>query len=133
MKKVITFGVYDFFHIGHLNLFLRAKALGDYLTVAVQTSEFIKTYKPDAKIFYSTEERAKIIKNLRCVDKVVLYRNVAEDISEMEFDVFARGPDQNHSGFLAAEAWCKSRGKDVVVLPRTEGISSSDIKNNKLK
>lgn len=133
MKKVITFGVYDFFHIGHLNLFLRARALGDHLTVAVQTSEFIKKYKPDAKIFYSTEERVKMIENLRCVDKVVLYRNVAEDICEMEFDVFARGPDQNHSGFLAAEAWCKKHGKTVVVLPRTEGISSSEIKNNKLK
>ena len=55
MKKVLTFGVFDYFHLGHLRLFENAKKLGDYLIVAVQDGEFILKYKPTAKIFYTTD------------------------------------------------------------------------------
>lgn len=60
MKKVLTVGVFDLLHIGHVNLFRRAKKLGDSLTVAVQCSEVVLKYKPDAKLVYSTEERIYI-------------------------------------------------------------------------
>ena len=60
MKKVITVGVYDYFHIGHLKLFKNAKKLGDYLIVAVQDGDCILKTKPDAKVLYTTEQRIEI-------------------------------------------------------------------------
>lgn len=59
------------------------------------------------------------------MDKVVTYQDVDKDIQDIDFDIFAKGPDQNHEGFKRAENWCKNHGKEVVVIPRTEGISSS--------
>jgi glycerol-3-phosphate cytidylyltransferase-like family protein len=59
------------------------------------------------------------------VDEVVIYRDVDKDIQHIEFDVLAKGPDQNHEGFQRAVDWCKKNGKEVVVIPRTEGISST--------
>lgn len=125
MKRVITFGVYDMLHIGHVLLFKRAKELGDYLIVAVQEDEVIKEYKPDARIVYTTAERVLMVDAVKYVDEVVVYRNVDEDIKNIDFDVFAKGPDQSHKGFLSAEDWCKKNGREVVTIPRTEGISST--------
>lgn len=130
MKKVLTFGVYDYFHLGHLRLFERAKKLGDYLIVAVQDGEFILKYKPDAKVLYTTEQRMEMIAALRMVDEVVTYENVDESIQKIDFDVFAIGGDQNHAGFQRAVAWCEANGKEVIRLERTPGICSSDIKKN---
>lgn len=50
MSKILTFGVYDYFHLGHLRLFKQCKQYGDYLIVAIQNSDYILKYKPDAKI-----------------------------------------------------------------------------------
>ena len=130
MKKVLTFGVFDYFHYGHLKLLERAKALGDYLIVAVQADDEIHKNKPDAKVLYSVEQRMEIIKSLRCVDEVVVYRQVADDIKNIDFDIFARGGDQLHSGFVAAADWCEKNGREVIFLSRTPNISSSQIKNN---
>ncbi len=131
MKKVITFGVFDYFHYGHLRLFERAKKLGDYLIVAIQDGDSILKYKPQAEILYSTEQRIEMISALRLVDEVVVYKNVDETIKEVDFDVFAIGGDQLHDGFNRAVEWCKQNGKEVIRLSRTQGISSSDIKKNK--
>lgn len=128
MKKVLTFGVFDYFHYGHLKLLERAKALGDYLIVAVQADEEIKTNKPNANVLYSVEQRMEIIKSLKCVDEVVIYKQVADDVKKIDFDIFARGEDQLHSGFVAAAEWCGNNGKQVVFLSRTPNISSSQIK-----
>jgi len=125
MKKVFTVGVYDMLHIGHVLLFKRARELGDYLIVAVQESEYIKKYKPSADFVYNTQERIFMVSSLKYVDEVVTYRDVDEIIKEVSFDIFTKGPDQNHAGFQKAEDWCKRNGKDVVVIPRTEGISST--------
>ena len=125
MKRVITFGVYDMLHIGHINLFRRAKELGDYLIVAVQDGDSILKYKPGTGMIYTTEERVYMVSAVRYVDEVVLYKDVDLDIKKHEFDVFARGEDQKHAGFQRAEQWCRQNGKDVVVLTRTEGISST--------
>lgn len=128
MKKVITVGVYDYFHLGHLRLFENAKKLGDYLIVAVQDSDYILKYKPTAKIFYTTEQRIELINSLKVVDEVITYEDVDETIMNTEFDVFAVGEDQVHEGFQRAIKWCKDNGKEVVRLPRTPGICSSSIK-----
>lgn len=125
MKKVLTFGVYDMLHIGHMLLFKRAKALGDYLTVAVQDGDLILKYKPGTEMVYSTDERVFMVSAVRYVDEVVVYKDVDVDIQNLDFDVFAVGQDQNHAGFQRAMQWCRDHGKEVVVLPRTEGISST--------
>lgn len=130
MKKILTVGVYDMLHIGHILLFQHAKELfGDSkLIVAVQDGDFILKYKPNTKMICTTEERLYMVKSIRYVDDVCVYRDVDVDIQNIDFDVFAKGPDQNHSGFQRAVEWCKEHGKEVVVIPRTEGISSTILK-----
>lgn len=116
-------------HIGHILLFKHAKELFPNeeckLIVAVQDGDYILKYKPGTKMIYTTEERMLMVSSIRWVDEVVNYKDVDVDIQNIDFDVFAKGPDQNHAGFQRAIEWCKQNGKEVVVIPRTEGISSS--------
>ena len=128
MKKVLTVGVFDYFHLGHLLLFKQALKYGDYLIVAVQNEEFIHKTKPEAKPFYSTKERIELIQSIEIVDEVITYENVDELLPLVEFDVFAIGEDQNHEGFKRAIIWCEEHGKEIVHLKRTPHVSSSDIK-----
>ena len=128
MKKVITVGVFDYFHLGHLKLFENAKALGDYLIVAVQDGDCILKTKPDAKVLYTTEQRIEIVKALRVVDEVITYDDVDKTLPKVDFDIFAIGGDQTHPGFQRAVKWCEEHGKQVIRLPRTPSICSSDIK-----
>lgn len=128
MKKVLTVGVYDLLHIGHVNLFRNAKAIGDQLIVAVQNSEVVLKYKPTAKLVYTTEERMYMVKAIRFVDDVITYDGVDEIVKTTDFDVFVTGPDQCHEGFQRAIEWCVNHGKSHVVIPRTECISSSWLK-----
>lgn len=133
MKKVLTFGVYDMLHIGHILLFKRIKDMfldeDCCLIVAVQDSDFILKYKPNTEMVYNTEERLFMVKSIRYVDDVVVYRDVDSDIKNIDFDVFVKGPDQCHDGFQRAVHWCDSVGKQVITMPRTEGISSTLLKN----
>ena len=131
MSKILTFGVYDYFHLGHLRLFKQCKKYGDYLIVAVQDGEYIKKYKPDAKVLYTTAERVEMLEALRIVDKVVVYESVEPKFLELvDFDILALGEDHRGGRFDIVEQWCKEQGKKVVRLKRTEGICSSDIKNS---
>lgn len=127
-KTVLTVGVYDLLHIGHVELFRKARRLGSRLVVAVQDSDVVEAFKPGANLVYSTEERCYMVRAIRYVDDVVVYRDVKDIVKEVDFDVFAKGPDQVHGGFQAAVEWCESHGKEVVTLPRTEGISSTELK-----
>ncbi len=129
MKKVITVGVFDYFHLGHLRLFENAKKLGDYLIVAVQDNDYILKTKPDANILYTTEQRIDMVKALRVVDEVIVYQDVDKILPKVDFDVFAIGGDQTHAGFQAAVKWCEENGKEIARLPRTQGISSSTVKS----
>lgn len=128
MKRIFTVGVYDILHVGHIQLFRRARQLGDHLTVAVQNSDYVLKYKPGSQLVYSTEERMFMVKAVRYVDDVVAYDAVDEIIDKVDFDIFVVGPDQVHAGFQSAKAWCEAHGKEIVTLPRTEGISSSWLK-----
>lgn len=127
-KKVLTVGVYDLIHKGHVELYRRAKGLGDYLIVAAQDSDFILKYKPQAKVMNSTEDRKYMIKSIRYVDEVITYTDVDKIVQEVDFDVFVTGPDQCHEGFQRAIRWCEEHGKEHTILGRTEGISSSELK-----
>ena len=129
MITILTFGVYDMLHIGHVLLFKHAKELFPNeecrLVVAVQNEGNVLKYKQKDKMVYSTEERIFMVSALRYVDQVITYDDVDVDIKNVAFDVFAKGPDQIHAGFQRAVEWCRQNGKQVVVIPRTEGISST--------
>ena len=127
-KRVLTVGVYDLLHKGHVELYRRAKGLGDYLIVAAQDSEYILKYKPNAKVLNSTEDRKYMIKSIRYVDEVITYTDVDKIVQDVDFDVFVTGPDQCHSGFQKAIQWCETHGKEHIVLARTDGVSSSELK-----
>lgn len=131
MSKILTFGVYDYFHLGHLRLFEQCKQYADYLIVAVQDGDQILKYKPQANILYSTEERVEILNALKIVDEVIVYDSVCVDtLKKIDFDILALGEDHIGGRFDEVEKWCKANGKKVVRLKRTRGISSSDIKKN---
>lgn len=131
MRKVITFGVFDYFHLGHLRLFENCKKHGDFLIVAVQDGDFILKYKPEAKVLYSTQERVDMVSALRVVDKVVVYQSVCPEFFEtVDFDVLALGEDHTAERWVIVTEWCERHGKEVVRMKRTPGISSSNIKSS---
>lgn len=128
--KILTFGVFDYFHLGHLRLFKQCKQYADYLIVAVQDGQYITKFKPDAKILYSTEERVEILNAIRLVDEVVVYQTVsAETLENIDFDILALGEDHRGDRFEDIVNWCKTNKKRIVRLKRTQGISSSIIKD----
>ena len=129
MKKIFTVGVFDVFHYGHLLLFERAKTLGDYLIVGVQSSNYILKNKPDTIIVYDTEQRLKIIENIKFVNKAIIYNSIDDIIKKVDFDIFVTGPDQTHIGFQKAIEYCNQNNKKVIVLERTKNVSSSALKN----
>ncbi len=130
MKKILTFGVFDYFHLGHLRLFKQCKEHGDYLIVAIQDGDYILKYKPDAQILYSTAERLEMVSALKIVDEAIVYNSVCvEELEKIEFDVLALGEDHRGGRFDEVEKWCNEHGKEVVRLKRTPGICSSDIKS----
>ncbi len=129
MKRVITFGVYDYFHLGHLRLFKQAKQYGNFLIVAVQDGDYILKYKPDAKVLYSTEERIELVKALSIVDKVIIYKDLNINVlKDIEFDILALGEDQTAKRFNDVAQWCYEHNKEVIRLKRTPDIASSLIK-----
>jgi cytidyltransferase-like protein len=134
MKTIITFGVFDMLHLGHILLFKRIKSIGAEkygdirLLVAVQRSETVNRYKPEAKLVYNTQERLQMVAAVKWVDEVMTYDDIDVDICNVDFDVFAKGPDQSHQGFQKAVKWCAENSKDVFIVPRTEGISSTQLR-----
>ena len=136
MKKVLTVGVFDLLHFGHFELFRRCKELAGQdgkLIVAVQSDDVVKKYKPTAHLIYDWSTRAKMIAALRYVDEVGPYTDVDESIKGIDFTVLVTGADQTHSGFQRAINWCRENGRETIVLGRTEGISSSQLRKEVCK
>lgn len=127
MKRVITYGTFDLLHYGHINLLERAKALGDYLIVAVSTDEFNWAAK-QKKCYFSYEQRKTLVEAIRYVDLVIPEESWAQkrrDMHEYHIDVFVIGDDwQGKFDFL------KEEGVEVIYLPRTPEVSSSQIKKD---
>lgn len=123
MIKVITYGTFDLFHIGHLNMLKRLKGLGDYLIVGVSTDEF--NLEKGKKSIFSYDERAQIIGAINCVDEVIpesTWEQKLSDIKAHEVSVFGIGEDwQGKFDYLKPHC-------DVVYLPRTPSISSTAVK-----
>lgn len=129
MANVITYGTYDLFHVGHLRLLQRAKALcGETgtLTVAVSTDRFNWVEK-QKKCAIPDVQRAEIVGALRCVDKVIFEDNweqKRQDIIDNKIDIFVMGDDWKGK-FDTLSDLCK-----VVYLPRTPDISSTQLKKD---
>lgn len=131
MKRVLTVGVFDFFHLGHLRLLKQAKEHGDYLIVAVQDGECTKMYKPDQPLFYSTEERMEMVGALKIVDEVIEYKHInADTIAKLgvDFDVYCLGEDHVGERWDKIIQWCHDHGKEVARLKRTPGVSSTELR-----
>jgi len=124
-KKIITYGTFDLLHWGHINLLKRAKALGDFLIVAISTDEFNKLKHKSS--YHSFEERKLIIEAIKYVDMVIAedsWDQKVKDIIDYDVDTFVIGDDwKGEFDFL--NKYC-----NVVYLERTEGISSSKIKED---
>jgi len=128
-KTVITYGTYDMLHEGHLNLLKRAKALGDYLIVGV-TDENYDRSRGKLNVVESTKKRVKAIKELDFVDKVIVEKHKnqkVEDILKYDVDIFAIGDDW--VGFFDY----LNKYTKVEYLPRTEGISSTQLRKENFK
>ena len=129
MKKVITYGTYDLLHYGHINLLRRAKERGDYLIVALSTDAF-NQQKKGKTTCYSYDQRKQMLEAIRYVDLVIPEEDWEQkigDIQRHQIDVFVMGSDwEGKFDFL--KDYC-----EVVYLPRTEGISSTQIKHKLLQ
>jgi len=124
MKRVITYGTYDLLHYGHINLLRRAKALGDYLIVALSTDEFNQDAK-GKKTYFRYEIRKNLLESIRYVDLVIPEKNWEQkiaDIQNYQVDVFVMGDDWAGK-FDFLKDYC-----DVVYLERTPDISTTKIK-----
>lgn len=126
MKKVITYGTFDLLHAGHINLLRRAKELGDYLIVVVSSDEFNWNEK-QKKCYFSYEDRKQLVEAVRYVDLVIpenSWDQKISDVKEFKVDTFVMGNDwEGKFDFL--KEYC-----EVVYLPRTEGISTTKIKQD---
>ena len=122
-KIVLTYGTFDMFHIGHLNLLNRLKNLGSKLIVAVSTDEFNSI--KGKKTLIPFEQRALIVQNIKCVDMVISEENweqKIDDIKKYNVDIFAIGDDwQGKFDFLKNHC-------EVIYLPRTQNISTTELK-----
>ena len=128
MKRVITYGTFDLLHYGHINLLKRAKALGDYLIVALSTDEFNWNEK-QKKCYFPYEKRKTLLESIRYVDLVIpeeTWEQKQSDVREFRVDTFVMGDD-----WLGKFDFLKSVC-EVVYLPRTPEISTTQIKSDLL-
>ncbi len=125
MKKIITYGTFDLYHIGHVRLLKRLKALGDYLIVGLSSDEFNRM---KGKVsFFSYEERKEILLTCKYVDEVFpeyTWEQKAEDIQKYNIDILGMGDDWKGK-FDELSEFC-----EVVYLPRTNEVSTTDIKES---
>ncbi|MSS20129.1 Gfo/Idh/MocA family oxidoreductase [Pseudoramibacter porci] len=127
MVKVITYGTYDLLHYGHIKLLERAKALGDYLIVGVTADDFDRQ-RGKINVQQTLEERVAAVKATGIADKIIVEEyegQKIDDIKRYEVDIFTVGSDwEGYFDYL--NEFCK-----VVYLPRTQGVSSSDLRAEK--
>jgi len=128
MKRILTYGTFDLLHYGHIRLLKRARALGDYLIVALSTEEF-NAGKGKKAPYHSYEVRKEILESIRYVDLVIPETNWGQklgDVLKYEVDVVVMGGDWEGSDkFEYLKEHC-----EVAYLDRTEGISTSKIKDD---
>ena len=127
MVKVITYGTYDMLHYGHIRLLERAKALGDYLIVGVTSDDYDKT-RGKINLQQTLMERIEAVRSTGIVDEVIVEEyegQKIDDIKRYGVDIFTVGSDwEGYFDYL--NDYCK-----VIYLPRTEGVSCTEIRAEK--
>ena len=127
MRRVLTYGTYDLLHYGHIRLLKRAKALGDYLIVALSTEEFNEL--KGKKTYHNYQTRKEMLEAIRYVDLVIPEENweqKVDDVKKYEIDVVVMGGDWAGSDrFEYLKEYC-----EVEYLDRTDGISTTKIKTD---
>ncbi len=127
MKRILTYGTFDLLHYGHIRLLKRAKALGDYLIVALSTDEFNEL--KGKKAYHNYEKRKLMLEAIRYVDLVIpenTWEQKKSDVLDYHVDVVVMGDDWAGSDkFDYLKEYC-----DIVFLPRTEGVSTTQIKQD---
>ena len=126
MKRVITYGTFDLLHYGHINLLKRAKALGDYLVVAVSTDEF--NALKGKKSYFTYDQRKALVEAIRYVDLVIpeeTWEQKVSDVKEYQIDTFVIGDD-----WTGKFDFLKDEGTEVVYLSRTPEISTTQINHD---
>lgn len=125
MKRVLTYGTFDLLHHGHIRLLQRARTLGDYLIVGLSTDSFNE--KKNKKAFFSFDQRKEILESIRYVDEIIPeldWEQKINDIQRNKIDIFVMGNDWE-SKFDYLKKYC-----EVIYLPRTESISTTEIKTS---
>ena len=128
LTKVITYGTYDLLHYGHIRLLERAKALGDYLIVGVTADDFDKT-RGKINVQQSLMERIEAVRQTGIADEIIIEEyegQKIDDIRRYDIDIFTVGSDWKGKFDYLSE-YCK-----VIYLDRTKGVSSSEIRSEKI-
>lgn len=123
MKRVITFGTFDVFHVGHINIIERAAKLGDHLIVGV-SSDALNFSKKNRYPIYNEKDRMKILSSMRVVDEIFLEESLElklEYIKKYDADILVMGDD-----WIGRFDWVKP-ACEVIYLPRTPSISTTEI------
>ena len=127
-----TSGVFDMFHIGHLNILKRAKSLCDRLIVGVTIDELV-SYK-NTEVIVPFEERIEIVKNIKCVDLAIPQDDLDKYVmwKKLKFDVMFIGDDWfDTERFKEYEKKLSKVGVKIVYLPYTKGVSTSEMKKKR--
>tara|TARA_B100001057_G_scaffold375233_1_gene379997 strand:- start:443 stop:853 length:411 start_codon:yes stop_codon:yes gene_type:complete len=130
MIKVLSSGVYDILNLGHINILTQAKKIGDYLICCVQEDNSVKKSKGSLPIL-NTEERIEQIKALGFIDDVIVYENTDQRAlwDKIKPNIIVQGDDYLHSGDrIKSIEYIIENDIRLILLPRTENISSSIIK-----
>ena len=130
-RVIYLAGVWDLFHIGHTRILEKAKTLGDFLVVGINTDLYTKNYK-GRKPVIPYRQRKEIIKFTKCADKIIPHVawNEVEMLDKYKVDILAIGQDweKYHSKKIVRD-YCKKKGIKIIQLPHTNGITSTLIKN----
>lgn len=129
MKTVLTFGTFDLFHLGHVRILIRARQLGDRLVVGVST-DALNFNKKGFHPTFPQQDRYEIIRSLACVDEVFYEESLEKKgdyIKKYKAQILVMGDDWRGK-FDEFKSLC-----EVVYLPRTEGISTTQIKEDMIK
>ena len=134
-KRVITFGVWDLLHVGHVRFLERAKCLGTELTVGVCGDQLVYNDKRQFPVI-PANQRVAMLAALRCVDHAVLYhrKNFVDLLRAHQPHVMAVGPNwgqpgQDGTAYKNAEDWMQRHNGTIVTIRRTRGVSSTRIRN----
>ncbi len=131
MKKIVfTNGCFDIIHAGHIDLLERAKMLGDYLIVGINSDESVKKIKGNNRPFMNEVERKTVLLGLKAVNEVYIFNELTPEnlIKEIKPDVLVKGGDWKKTEIIGADFVYENGGK-VFSLPLKKGYSSSIVVN----